>query len=85
MASSAVEQLVAIALSAADTDTAKPHERVEMLVDIAMSLQHRPTNAEHALGAFELYERALALCTPGDQLIVARIHARMGTALALAR
>jgi tetratricopeptide (TPR) repeat protein len=81
MASSSVEALIAAALSAADLDAASAHERADMLVEIAMGLQHRPQNADQLRGAVALYERAIALCADDDELIIARIRARMGTAL----
>lgn len=81
MASTSVEELIASALAAADVATAAPHERADMLVEIAMGLQQRPKNPDQLRGAVELYERAIALCAPDDYITVARIRARMGTAL----
>jgi len=81
MATSSIEELIAAAFAAADGETATPHERADMLVEIAMALQQRPKNAEQLVGAVELYERAIALCEPDDYITVARIRARMGTAL----
>jgi tetratricopeptide (TPR) repeat protein len=81
VANSNVQALIAAALSAATRDEATAHERVDMLVEIAIGLQHRPKDADQLRGAVELYERAIALCAPDDYLIIARIRARMGTAL----
>ena len=40
-----------------------------------------PKGPDQLRGAVELYERAIALCAPDDYVTVARIRARMGTAL----
>ncbi len=69
------------ALQAVETDDASPQEKAEMLMEIAMGLQHRPKTAQPLHQAVELYERALALCTASAPLLSARIRARMGTAL----
>ncbi len=52
-----------------------------MLVEIAMGLQQRPKDPEQLRGAVALYARAIELCAPDDYITVARIRARMGTAL----
>jgi tetratricopeptide (TPR) repeat protein len=81
VASGRVEDLVAAALSAADAEAEDSNERADMLVEIAMGLQQRPKTPDQLRGAIELYERAIALCGPEDEVMVARIRARMGTAL----
>lgn len=81
MSSTSVEELIAAALKAADAEAATPNERADMLVEIAMGLQQRPKHPDQLRGAVALYERAIALCAPDDYVTVARIRARMGTAL----
>ncbi len=74
--------LISAALRAAEVESTEPHERADMLVEIAMGLQHRPKSADQLRGAVALYERAIALCSREDDAVnVARIRARMGTAL----
>jgi len=73
--------LIASALASAEVDVAPPHERADMLVEIAMGLQTQPKDAAQLRGAVSLYERAIALCAPDDYVLVARIRARLGTAL----
>lgn len=81
MSRTSVEELIAAALAAADAEASAPHERADMLVEIAMGLQQRPKHPDQLRGAVELYKRAIALCAPDDYVTVARIRARMGTAL----
>jgi len=81
VASTSVEELIAAAVATADAESIAPHERADMLIEIAMGLQQRPKNSEQLEGAVALYERAIALCAPDDYVTVARIRARMGTAL----
>jgi tetratricopeptide (TPR) repeat protein len=81
VAASGVEELIAAALAAAGAEAATPAERADMLVEIAMSVQQRPKHPDQLRGAVELYERAIGLCAPDDYVTVARIRARMGTAL----
>lgn len=69
------------ALQAVDADGATAEEKAEMLMEIAMGLQHKPRSAEPLHRAVELYERALSLCPAGAPLLAARVRARMGTAL----
>ncbi len=81
MATTKVDELIAAALTAAGVESTTAVERAEMLVEIAMGLHHRPKSAEQLFAAVELYERAIALCSPDDYVLIARIRARMGTAL----
>ncbi|WP_246047619.1 hypothetical protein [Hankyongella ginsenosidimutans] len=52
-----------------------------MLMEIAMGLQHKPKQAQDILAAVDLYREAAELCGEGDALLLARIQARMATAL----
>jgi tetratricopeptide (TPR) repeat protein len=69
------------ALAAAHDLSVPTAERAEMLVEMAMGLQHRPRTPDHLVAAVELYQEALALCPGDDRLFAARITARMATAL----
>lgn len=66
------------ALKAADTADASAAERAEMLMQIAVGLQLKPTSPQSLHDAIALHERALQLCD--DPLLAARIRARLGAA-----
>ena len=76
-----VEAEVRAALTSADDASASPAERAEMLMEIAMGLQHRPKSPEQLGAAVSLYDRALGICPADQPLLRARIGARRGTAL----
>jgi tetratricopeptide (TPR) repeat protein len=69
------------ALAAAEDESAEPSDRAEMLMEIAMGLQHRPKSSDQLRSAVELYDKALAICPEDERLLHARIMARQGTAL----
>lgn len=69
------------ALAAARDPSSSAVDRAEMLVEMAMGLQHRPRTPNHLTAAVELYDEALTLCPGDDLLFAARIAARQGTAL----
>lgn len=69
------------ALAAAESPDATPVEKVEMLMEIAMGLQHKPKFSSDLHRAVSLYENALSLCPTDEPLLHARVQARMGTAL----
>jgi tetratricopeptide (TPR) repeat protein len=75
------EHLTRAALAAARDESVPPLERAEMLMEIAMGLQRRPKTAEQLRDAVALYDEALALCPPAEELLAARLTARKGTAL----
>ncbi|MCB1056436.1 MAG: hypothetical protein KDD11_13120 [Acidobacteria bacterium] len=75
------QEEIAAALAAVEREDATPIERVEMLVEIAMGLQHKPKSPEQLLGAVDLYRKALEICPEGETLLAARTTARMATAL----
>lgn len=76
-----VEEQVSAALAAADAESASAEERAEMLMEIAVGLQVKPRSPKELAVAVELYDRALALCPPEQDLLAARIRARKATAL----
>jgi len=76
-----VADQVRAALAAADDESARPAERAEMLMEMAMGLQHRPKSPEQLRSAVELYDRGLQVCPEDEHLLRARITARKGTAL----
>lgn len=71
----------AAALTAAEDPAASPEERAEMLMEIAMGLQHKPKSPDQLRDAVTLYQRALAEAPAHALLMQAHIRARMGTAL----
>jgi tetratricopeptide (TPR) repeat protein len=75
------EEQVRAALAAADMETARPEERAEMLMEIAVGLQIKPKSADELRAAVDLYDRALEICPPSHVLLAARIGARKATAL----
>jgi len=76
-----VQEEMRAALAAAADASATAAERAEMLMEIAMGLQRRPKSADQLHSAVELYQTALTLCPEDDGLLIARITARLGTAL----
>jgi tetratricopeptide (TPR) repeat protein len=56
-------------------------EKAEMLMEVAMGLQQKPKQAEDILAAIALYEEAAVLCGTTQLLLLARIRARLATAL----
>jgi tetratricopeptide (TPR) repeat protein len=76
-----VADQVRAALTAAEDESAQPAERAEMLMEMAMNLQHRPKSPDQLRAAVELYDRALSVCPDTERLLRARIVARKGTAL----
>ena len=81
MADDRARDQVRASLAAAEDESATPGERAEMLMEMAMGLQHRPKSPEQLRAAVELYDRALGLCPEDERLLRARITARKGTAL----
>ena len=81
MAADRVADQVRAALAAAGDDSASLSERAEMLMEMAMGLQHRPKSPDQLRSAVTLYERALSVCPDDERLLRARILARKGTAL----
>jgi tetratricopeptide (TPR) repeat protein len=78
---SLAEHEFAQALSRLETDGASAHDKIEMLVEIATRLQHKPKAPADLHHAAELYDRALTLCV-AEKLLEARIRLRKATALA---
>jgi tetratricopeptide (TPR) repeat protein len=73
--------MVRAAMAAAGDACVQPVERAEMLMEIAMQLQHRPRSPSQLHAAVALYEEALSRCPAPERLLRARIVARKGTAL----
>jgi tetratricopeptide (TPR) repeat protein len=76
-----IDTLLEAAGSAARDERASPAERAEMLMQLAMGLQRRPSTPDHVASAVKLYGEAFALCPADEALLRARIVARRGTAL----
>lgn len=68
-------------MTAVETAAASEAEKAEMLMEIAMGLQQKPERAEDLHSAVDLYERAIDLAPEGEVLGIARIRARLATAL----
>ncbi len=81
VAASLTEDQVRAALRAVDEAEATTGEKAEMLMEIAMGLQQQPKSVEDLNAAVTLYQKSLKLCGQGPQLLIARISARMATAL----
>jgi len=81
MIAARLEAELRAALAAADDAAIAPAERAEMLMEIAIGLQHAPKTPDHLSGAVALYDRALSVCPAEDRLLRARLSARRGTAL----
>ncbi len=81
MAQSLARQQVETALRLVEEESAGAVEKAEMLMEIAMGLQHKPETIQELLDAIALYQRALGLLPDSERLLSARIQARMGTAL----
>ena len=69
------------ALAAIASETISDTEKVDLLVQIATGLQHKPKNPQQLHNAITLYDKALELCPDDEKLLTARTHARKGTAL----
>ncbi|GAW34862.1 hypothetical protein RA2_01915 [Roseovarius sp. A-2] len=78
---SRAEQQVQAAMKAVETAAASEAEKAEMLMEIAMGLQQKPERAEDLHAAVDLYERAMDLAPADEVLGIARIRARLATAL----
>ena len=68
-------------MTAVETAAETQAEKAEMLMEIAMGLQQKPERAEDIFAAVDLYKLAMDLAPEGEVLGVARIRARMATAL----
>ena len=75
------QQQVDAALKAVETAAATPSEKAEMLMEVAMGLQQKPERAEDIFAAVDLYKLAMEVAPEEEVLGIARIRARMATAL----
>ena len=71
---------VKAAIAALDSETANITEKVEMLLEMAKRLQHKPEDAYPLQQACQLYDEALAIVPP-DSLAYARAQTGKATAL----
>ncbi len=75
------QQQVDAAMKAVEVAAATQSEKAEMLMEVAMGLQQKPERAEDIFAAVDLYKKAMEVA-PGDEVLgIARIRARMATAL----
>ena len=61
MSASRVDEDVRAAISAVESDDARPAEKAEMLMEIAMGIQAKPKSPDDLLSAIDLYERAISI------------------------
>lgn len=80
LASRTPEQIKA-AMRMVDEAEGSAAEKAEMLMEIAMSMQHKPREARDIEAAVQLYDTALTLSPDTSPVLAARIRARMATAL----
>lgn len=69
------------AMATAESCDANDSEKVEMLMEIAMGLQLKPKSIHDLRQAVSLYDKAVSLCPPHENLLKARVQARLATAL----
>lgn len=65
------------ALKTIESEDATPEEQAEMLMEIAMGLQHKPKTARQIEEAIELYRRAGEFCPPQAGALRARARVRV--------
>lgn len=75
------EMAVKAAIAAVASESASVPEKIEMLIEMAARLQHRPQEPEQFWQAVALYQHALELCGEAYPLLRARAMTGMGTAL----
>ena len=68
-------------MKAVESEAGTQSEKAEMLMEVAMGLQQKPERTEDIEAAVELYRLAMEIAPEGETLGVARIRARMATAL----
>ncbi|MCG8365699.1 MAG: hypothetical protein MJA27_20505 [Pseudanabaenales cyanobacterium] len=81
MTNSLTDTAVEVAIAALDSETATPIEKIEMLLEMATRLQHRPANETPLIQAVMLYNHALDLCGEAYPRLKARALAGKATAL----
>ncbi len=69
------------ALKAIEDEDIGATEKVDLLIQIATGLQHKPKTPQQLHNAVALYEKALLFCPASEILLEARTRARKGTAL----
>ncbi len=81
MAISRVDEEVQAAIKAIEREDIDVLDKVEMLMEIAMGLQTQPKSPDDLHESVALYKKALGLCPENNELLQARLMARMATAL----
>ncbi len=69
------------ALLAIEEENISDIEKVDLLIQIATGLQQKPKSPQQLFNAVTLYDKALEICPENEILLIARTHARKGTAL----
>ena len=78
---SLTDTAVKVAISALDSEAATPIEKIEMLLEMAMRLQQKPSDDHPLVQAILLYEHAIDRCGEAYPLLKARAFAGKATAL----
>lgn len=81
MTTSLTDTAVKVAIAALDTETATPIEKIEMLLEMATRLQHKPSDEHPLIQAIVLYDHALDVCGDAYPLLKARALTGKATAL----
>ena len=81
VALSRTDDQVRAAYKAVEESDATTGEKAEMLMEIAMGIQQQPKAVEDLHAAVEMYRKSIELCGDGPELLIARITARLATAL----
>lgn len=75
------DAVVKAAIAAIDSESATTVEKIEMLIELGLSLQKQPKDPDQFWQAMALYQHALQLCGDAYPLLRARGLTGMGTAL----
>jgi tetratricopeptide (TPR) repeat protein len=75
------DAVVSAAIAVIESESATSIEKIEMLIEMAMSLQKQSKDPQQLQQAITLYQHAIELCTDQQPLLYARALAGVGTAL----
>ena len=81
MTNSLTDTAVRVAVETLDSEAATPIEKIEMLLEMATRLQHKPEDGYPLTQALVLYDHALEVC--GETYLLLRARAFVGKATAL--
>ncbi|MEO1144601.1 MAG: hypothetical protein AAFY26_03255 [Cyanobacteria bacterium J06638_22] len=81
MTNSLTDAAVKVAIEALDSENATPIEKIEMLLEMATRLQHKPSSGHPLNQAILLYDHAMEQCDNAYPLLKARALAGKATVL----